>query len=117
MADEGTLELYMASDQTPYFDVKTTKGGATAQTMTGWSLLFVVRRRSDNAVVVSKTTASGIAIGNGDGTDDRATVTLGETDIVGWTEGREYKGALWRTDTDVPLWSGVVWLREAAPQI
>lgn len=114
MADESTLELWMASDATPYWDVTTTEGGSNPQTMTGWSLAFVIRRRGDNALVVSKTTASGIAIGNGDGTDDRATVTIGETDITGWTEGRNYKGTLWRTDTDVVLWSGTVWLREAA---
>lgn len=115
MADESTLELWMAADQTPYWDVKTTEGGATPQAMTGWSVAFVVRRRSDNALVVSKATGgSGITIGDGVGTNDRATVTIGETDITGWTPGREYKGALWRTDTDVPLWAGPVWLREAA---
>lgn len=116
MADESTLELWMAADQTPYWNVTTTEGGATPQAMTGWSLQFVIRRRSDSALVVSKTTASGIAIGNGNGTDDRATVTIGETDITGWTPGREYEGALWRTDTDVPLWAGTVWLRKAAAQ-
>lgn len=116
MTDHEALELYMAADQAPYFDVTTTAGGATPQTMTNWDLAFVVRDGRGNAVV-AKTTGSGITIGNGSGTDDRATVTITETDISeGWAEGRMYRGALWRTDTDVPLWDGVVHLRRAASQ-
>lgn len=119
MADHDLLELYMAADQTPYWNVTTTPGGATPQTMTGFSLAFVIRdSKPGGSLVVSKATGgSGITIGDGNGTNDRATVTLAETDIpTSWPEGKHYRGSLWRTDVDVPIWDGVVWLRRAADQ-
>lgn len=72
--------------------------------MTGWALAFVVRLGS--SLVLSKATSGGgITIGNGSGTDDRATVAIADTDTAGWTAGRDYSWALWRTDdgSDTPL--------------
>jgi hypothetical protein len=117
MAETGSLTIYRTADQTIRIDVVTETGGSTPQTMTGWALAFVIRRSSDDALVCSKTTGAGITIGNGSGTDDRATVVLGDTDVTHHA-GRDYYGALWRTDdgNDTPLWAGHVTILAAAPQ-
>jgi hypothetical protein len=118
MATQSTLTLYANADHTLRIDVKTEDGGATAQTMTGWALAFVVRRTDrDEPVVCSYTTAAGITIGNGDGTDDRATVAVADTDIT-HPAGNQYRWALWRTDagSDIPLAEGPCVIRKAATQ-
>jgi hypothetical protein len=117
MATQSTLTLYANADHTLRIDVKTEDGGDTPQTMTGWALAFYVRRVPDDALVCSYTTAAGITIGNGDGTDDRATVSIVDTEIT-HPAGRNYYGSLWRTDSgsDIPLWEGPVVIRRAAPQ-
>ena len=70
----------------------------SAQTMTGWALEFIVRSDPDSAsTAISKTTASGIAISNGNGTDDRATVTIADDDTVALRPGLYYY-AIRRTD-------------------
>lgn len=115
MTTTSSAILWADTDQVVQIDVTTTDGGATPQTMTGWTLEFVVRRASDEALVVSKTTASGISIGNGSGTNDRATVTIADTDIA-TLPGRNYHGGLWRTDSGSanPLWEGPVQIKRAA---
>ena len=57
----------------------------TPQTMTGWALTWELLDRRGGTVLLTKTTASGIAIGNGAGTNDRATITVADTDIEGIT--------------------------------
>ncbi len=119
MSDSGLLELTMATDAAPYWDVTTTPGGATYQNLTGYALQLVIRRRSDDALVGSWATGgSGIAIGDGLGTGSRATVTIADTAIVGWQEGTHYYGSLWRTDdgSDTEYWTGPVKLKKAAAQ-
>lgn len=95
-------ELFAGVDHSLVFDVVDSAGAA--QTMTGWALKFVLRRL-DGTLVFEKTTVSGITIGNGVGTDDRATVAVADTDTLGWPGGWDYKYTLWRTDagSDVPL--------------
>lgn len=117
MAETSALTIYASADQTIRIDVVTETGGTTPQAMTGWALKFVVRRSGDQALVCSKTTGSGISIGNGSGTDDRATITLADDDVT-HPPGRNYVGALWRTDdgNDTPLWDGPVTIRQAAAQ-
>jgi hypothetical protein len=125
MADDGTLTIHMTADQAPYFDVYTTPAHTTTQNMTGYALKFVIRRtvngrpdQTATGLVFSATTASGISIGDGAGTGSRATVTITDADITSWTPGRNYRGALWRTDdgSDTPIWDGPVVLLEAAAQ-
>lgn len=118
MATESTLELFIGADTTLRIDVTTTDGGATPQTMTGWALAFYLRRAND-VLLVSKTTGDGITIGNGSGTDDRATVAITDTDMAGIEPpGREYRFALWRTDdgSDIPIAYGNAVLRKVAGQ-
>ena len=119
MSDSGTLELTMAADQAPYWEVTTTPGGSTPQAMSGWAMQLVIRRITDDSLVVSKTTGSSqISIGAGSGASSRATATITDADIVGWQEGRHYYGSLWRTDdgSDTDVWTGPVWLKKAAAQ-
>lgn len=71
--------------------------GTTAQTMTGWTLAWYLTARAGSAALVTKTPT----IGNGDGTDDRATVTLDdastESAIIAAGPGN-YWHELWRID-------------------
>lgn len=117
MATTSRLTLYRASDWTVQIDVVTEDGGSTPQDMTGYALAFVIRRRTDGALVCSKTTSAGITIGNGAGTGDRATITITDADIL-HQPGTNYYGALWRTDegSDTPYWAGPVTIAQAAPQ-
>lgn len=114
--DNGLLSLPIASDLAPYWDVTTTPGGSTYQNMTGWAMQFVIRKSADNGLVFSTTS---ISIGNGLGTGSRATVTIADTDIVGWPAGNHYYGTLWRTDngSDTPVWTGPVHLLRTATQV
>lgn len=89
---------------------------SVAQAMTGWSLAYVWRK-ADGTLALSKTTSSGITIGNGSGTDDRATVTIDAADTVSLAPGT-YNYALWRTDStnDDPLAYGTLVLSAPAAQ-
>ena len=106
MATESIMLLYGNADQVREIDVVTVDGGSTPQTMTGWALTFVVRL--GDVLMLSKTTVSGITIGNGSGTDDRATIDIEDTDTESWTPGQRYRWALWRSDTgnETPLAHG-----------
>lgn len=88
-----------------------------AQVMTGWSLEFVVRDPNGTAVI-TKTTSAGITIGDGAGTDTRATITVDVADTSALTiRTGTYTWAMWRTDStnDVPLtWGTFVITRVAA---
>ncbi len=119
MATESVLTIYRASDHTVRVDVVTVDGGATPQTMTGWALAFRLRRNNDDSLVVSKATGgSGITIGNGSGTDDRATIAIADTDTADWPAGRDYSWSLWRAEagSDIPLAYGPATLVKVAGQ-
>lgn len=69
------------------------------QSMSGWSLSYVWRAGPsavDRLLFSKATGGSGITVGNGSGTNDRATVTIDRTDVVG------IRGRVWwslsRTD-------------------
>lgn len=113
MATKTPLEIFQKASQSLRIDVVTTDGGTTPQTMTGWTLEFVIRRIPDDALVCQLTPT----IGNGSGTDDRATVAVGVTDIT-HPPGRNYEWALWRVDgsNDVPLAYGPCVILKAASQ-
>ncbi len=105
MATSSRLTIYRGGDRSVRVDVTTEDGGTTPQTMTGWALMFVLRR-SNGALVLSKTTGGGgITIGNGSGTDDRATIAIARADTLNQSPGKDYVWALWRTDdgSDTPL--------------
>ena len=76
---------------------------AAAQTMTGWTLSFsIYRMGSSAAAILTKTTTGGdIAISNGNGTNDRATVTVAATDLSAQLAGT-YQYELERTDASSP---------------
>lgn len=111
--DNGLLELALASDLKPFWDVTTTPGGPTPQDMTGWPMQLVIRRSSDDALVLSTTT---VVISDGAGTGSRATVTISNSDIVGWAPGLLYYGSLWRLPAGAfnPVWTGPVRLIRTA---
>ena len=88
-------------DRTIIFDVKQSDG-VTPQTMTGWALTWELKVSATGATSLSKTTASGIAIGNGVGTDDRATVTIAKANTSALDEGT-YFHQLRRTDSGSAL--------------
>lgn len=78
--------------------------GATAQAMTGWTLEWKLLTGKGGSELISKSTGgSGIAIGNGDGTDDRATITIEASDTSDLVINHltQYYHELWRTDTDL----------------
>jgi hypothetical protein len=58
-----------------------TSDGSTAQTMTGWALTWELLDRRGGTVLLTKTVGSGIALSNGNGTNDLATVTIEDTDL------------------------------------
>lgn len=72
-----------AEDRPIQIDVNQSDG-TTPQTMTGWALTWELLDRENGTVLVTKTTGAGdITIGNGDGTNDRASFTLTDADIEG----------------------------------
>ena len=88
---------FKGEDKQHVFDI--TDAGGSPQTMTGWTLDWVLRRGHGAADVVLSVADSdvSVAIGNGDGTDDRATVSINDTGTDGLAAG-EYVYALKRTD-------------------
>lgn len=70
------------------------------QSMAGWDLAYVWRNQA-GTLVFAKTTAvdDGLTVGDGAGTNDRATATISRDDTVDLSPGR-YSWALWRTDSD-----------------
>lgn len=90
--------LLAGEDKSLVFNVTDTSGNP--QTMTGWTLEFVIRRYTAQPTAdLSKTTTGGaIAISNGSGTNDRATVTIAAADTLGMTPAL-YNYALHRTDS------------------
>jgi len=90
--------FFAGEDKQLVFDIVTSTGAT--QTMTGWALECVFRRSAAASAVAftTATTALGtITIGNGSGTDDRATVTLTDDLTVGLVTGT-YFYTLRRTD-------------------
>ena len=90
--------------------------GTTPQTMTGWALAWELKDSKDGTVLITKTTADGISIGNGLGTGDRATVTVESDDYANVPSGGGLLyHQLYRTDVDSEalLSFGDVWLRES----
>lgn len=87
-----------------------------AQNMGTWSLAYVWRSAT-GSLLFRKTTGSGITVGNGVGTNDRATVQIDPADTAGLAPGR-YEWALWRSDStnDVVLAWGTLELTRAAAQ-
>lgn len=91
--------LTIGEDRPLAYDVKQSDD-TTAQTMTGWALTWELLDRRGGNVVLTKTTAGGsIVIGNGVGTNDRATVSIAAADTLALSFGaREYWCTLRRTD-------------------
>lgn len=89
--------VYVGTDRTIAIDVDDAAGAAlsVAAFALTWELLTAA-----DAVVVSKTTGAGtIVIGNGDGTNDRATVTIAAADTADLDPTKRYHHRLRRTDT------------------
>lgn len=71
---------FKGEDRTINIDVDQADG-TTPQNMTGWALTWELMSANSGPAVLTKTTAlGGIAITNGDGTNDRAAVTILDTD-------------------------------------
>ena len=71
----------------------------TPQAMTGWALLFQLKvSKNVTATIMSKTTGAGeISIGNGVGTNDRATLTINNADYPAGMKPGHYHYQLKRT--------------------
>lgn len=91
--------FYVGEDKVLVFDITDSSG--SPQTMTGWTLSWSLRRTqgaSGTAISTLTTTAGDITIGDADGTDDRATVTVGSAETSGLAPG-VYAYSLARTDS------------------
>jgi len=85
----ATDNFILGEDKSLRFLVVDSAGAA--QDMTGWALEFIVRPDPDSTTTtISKTTASGIVIDNGNGTSDQATVTIADDDTVSLRPGIYY---------------------------
>lgn len=89
--------------------------GTTPQNMGGWGLRWELKALPSTAVAdadIIKTTDDGISIGDGSNIDDRATISLADTDTEGLSAGVYYH-QLRRTDagTEVILSMGDFYLR------
>ena len=71
--------------------------GVTPQDMTGWSLTWELKDGPTGMVRVAKSVGSGLVIGDGAGTGDRASITIADTDTEGLPAGTYYHH-LRRTD-------------------
>lgn len=92
----------------------------TPQTMTGWSLYFVIRAGySTDVFEITKTSevGGGIIISSAEGTDDKASVYLLRADTLDWPDGSA-QYSLWRSDdpNDEPLAYGTIYLTKVARQ-
>lgn len=106
---------FIGEDRSLRYDV--TSDGTTPQTMTGWALTWELLDRRGGTVLITKTTVSGITIGTGSGTDDRATVAVSDTDTEALTGGAgTYHTVLRRTDagSEVVLAFGDAVLQKAS---
>ncbi len=92
-ADE---DFFIGADQPIEIDVKQSDG-STPQAMTGWALTWELKDSPADTAHFSKTVGGGISIGNGSGTDDRATITVADTDTEPLEPGLYYH-QLRRTD-------------------
>lgn len=103
-----------AVHQHPVEVVDTTTGAP--ENMTGWELAYVLRTLAD-VLVFSKTEAGGIVIGNGAGTNSKATITWARADTQTALEGW-HNWSIWRVDdpSDQPLAYGRIYLTKAAAQ-
>lgn len=117
MAVETAITLIIGADQQLVIDVVDADG--LPQVQTGWAEQFVLRSTDGRLVANKASGGSGVTIGNGAGTNTRATIELADTDTVGWAAGRAYEWAHWRTDdgTDVPLAYGQATLVKVAAQV
>lgn len=94
-------QWFKGEDRTLQFDVVNAAG--SPQTMTGWALTYELKAsQTATTALISKTAGSGIAIGDGDGTDDRATVSIASGDYGSVSFAHEKKTfyhRLYRTDS------------------
>lgn len=110
---DASSEFFIGTDQTIRIDVKQSDE-STAQTMTGWALSWELKDSANGTARITKTTSSGISIGTGVGTDDRATITIADGDTEAVDPGIYYH-VLRRTDagSERMLSFGHVYLRES----
>lgn len=78
--------FFIGEDKTIVIDV-VQSDGTTAQAMTGWGLVWELKASAVSAsALISKTPS----IGNGSATDDRATITVADTDSEAINPGTYY---------------------------
>ena len=106
--------FFVGEDKTIVFDVKDTDG-VSALTMTGWALTWELKASAGGVISITKTTAAAtIVLSNKYGTNDRASVTILDTDTEAIAAGSYYHH-LRRTDAGYEqiLAFGDVSLRES----
>lgn len=84
-----SVNWFIGEDKTINIDVNQSDG-TTPQAMTGWALTWELKDSPNGAIKVSKTVGSGITIGNGDGTNDRAAIAIADTDTEPLNPGTYY---------------------------
>ena len=87
---------FKGEDRTINIDVDQADG-TTPQDMSGWALTWELKDSATGLARITKTTAAGITITNGDGTNDRAQVTIADVDTEPLVPGTYYH-QLRRTD-------------------
>ena len=98
--DIGKDEFFFIGEDTVITIDVVADDGVTPQNMAGWSLAWELKPLPSTAVAsanISKTVGSGITIGDGSATDDRATITIDDDDTEGLDAGVYYH-QLRRTD-------------------
>lgn len=97
VANIGVDEAWHAGEDRQ-LNIDVTNAADSAQDMSGWSLTWVLRSKATDEDLVTKTVGSGISITNGDGTNDRAEVTVAAADTADLAAGL-YHHHLRRTDS------------------
>lgn len=94
-----TLDDHWFSGEDKQFRFTIVDSAGNPQTMTGWALEWVLRSapNKDTATLTKNTSGGTIAISNGSGTDDRATVTVTDDDTLNLV-AKTYHYTLRRTD-------------------
>lgn len=108
----GKSQNWFAGEDTVLAIDVTVGGTTTPQAMAGWALEWRWKTSRLGREVLVYTTADQITIGDGNGSDDRATIQVLAADTEGVAQTRGYH-ELWRTDFGYRemLTRGYAWLQ------
>lgn len=86
--------------------------GSTPQNLTGFDLLYQVKRNVDDEMLLAKSIGDGIVVD--DPTTGTGELTIDAADTAGWVEG-SYAHSLIRSNSPITtLWDGTAFISKAA---